>query len=590
MTMARRQKKTDVVIVGLGWTGSILGIELANAGLKVLALERGADRDMIQNLAYPKMIDELKYGVRHGLMLRPADSTVTIRHSLRDTALPYRSLGSFLPGNGVGGAGVHWNGHTWRALPEELRLKTYVLEKFGASVIPAGMTIEDWGVTYEELEPHFERFEYVCGISGRAGNLGGSTQAGGNPFEGPRKRDYPLPPLPTLLNGKIFGDAAKAMGYHPFPLPAANLSDAYTNEYGMQLGPCNFCGFCERFGCIGYSKSSPQTCILGALKRKSNFSYQTRSEVLRVELASDRRTATGVTYIDEKGEEIFQPADLVILAAYQFHNVHLLLLSGIGRPYVAETGEGVVGKNYAYQMTGGTSLFFKDLNFNPFVGAGSSAMVIDNFSVGQIDFGKEGFIGGSYISSGQFNGQPIRSMALPSGTPTWGAGWKKGIRDWYGHSMSIGSHGSNMSYRDCYLDLDPTYRNKHGQPMLRMTFDWKPNDIRMTQFMRSKVESIAKFLNPTSWVSGYKGDSSHYDVRPYQTTHTVGGAIMGIDPTKSAVNRYLQTWDVHNVFVMGASAFPQNLQYNPTGTVGALAYWSAHAIKHDYLRNPRPLA
>ncbi|TWI63792.1 gluconate 2-dehydrogenase alpha chain [Bradyrhizobium huanghuaihaiense] len=588
--MARRQKKTDVVIVGLGWTGSILGIELANAGLKVLALERGADRDMIQNLAYPKMIDELKYGVRHGLMLRPADSTVTIRHSLRDTALPYRSLGSFLPGNGVGGAGVHWNGHTWRALPEELRLKTYVLEKFGASVIPAGMTIEDWGVTYEELEPHFERFEYVCGISGRAGNLGGSTQAGGNPFEGPRKRDYPLPPLPTLLNGKIFGDAAKAMGYHPFPLPAANLSDAYTNEYGMQLGPCNFCGFCERFGCIGYSKSSPQTCILGALKRKSNFSYQTRSEVLRVELASDRRTATGVTYIDEKGEEIFQPADLVILAAYQFHNVHLLLLSGIGRPYVAETGEGVVGKNYAYQMTGGTSLFFKDLNFNPFVGAGSSAMVIDNFSVGQIDFGKEGFIGGSYISSGQFNGQPIRSMALPSGTPTWGAGWKKGIRDWYGHSMSIGSHGSNMSYRDCYLDLDPTYRNKHGQPMLRMTFDWKPNDIRMTQFMRSKVESIAKFLNPTSWVSGYKGDSSHYDVRPYQTTHTVGGAIMGIDPTKSAVNRYLQTWDVHNVFVMGASAFPQNLQYNPTGTVGALAYWSAHAIKHDYLRNPRPLA
>ena len=588
--MARQEKKTDAVIVGLGWTGSILAMELAEAGLQVLALERGEDRDTVPDFAYPKMIDELKYGIRLKLMNRPADSTLTIRRSLQETALPYRVLGSFLPGNGVGGAGVHWNGHTWRALPEELRLRSYVTEQFGAKAIGPDLTIADWGVTYDELEPYFDRFEYVCGISGQAGNIGGQTQAGGNPFEGPRKRAYPLGPLPTLLNGKMFGEAAKAMGYHPFPLPSANLSDAYINEYGMQMGPCNFCGFCERFGCINYSKSAPQTCILGALKHKPNFSYRTRAEVIRVELSADRKTATGVTYVDDRGEEVFQPADLVILAAYQFYNVHLLLLSGIGKPYVAETGEGVVGKNYAYQMSGGTSLFFKNVNFNPFVGAGSSAMVIDDFSMNQVDFGREGFIGGSYISSGQFNGRPIASMALPPGTPAWGAGWKQGIKDWYGHSMSIGSHGSNMSYRDCYLDLDPTYRNKYGQPMLRMTFDWKPNDIRMTQFMRSKIEAIARSMNPTHWASGYKGEGAHYDVRPYQTTHNVGGAIMGTDPAHSAVNRYLQTWDVHNVFVMGSSAFPQNLQYNPTGTVGALAYWSARAIRQDYLKNPRPLA
>lgn len=587
--MARQEKKTDAVIVGLGWTGAILGMELAEAGLEVLALERGDDRETVPDFAYPKMIDELKYGVRLGLMQKPVDSTITIRRSLQETALPYRSLGSFLPGNGVGGAGVHWNGHTWRALPEELRLRSYVMEKFGENVIPDGMTIEDWGVTYDELEPYFDRFEYMCGISGQAGNLGGQRQAGGNPFEGPRKRAYPLPPLPTLLNGRMFGDAAKAMGYHPFPLPSANVSDSYTNEYGMQLGPCNFCGFCERFGCINYSKSSPQTCVLGALKRKPNFRYRTRSEVLRVELAADGKTATGVTYVDEKGEQVFQPADLVILAAYQFHNVHLMLLSGIGKPYSPTSGEGVIGKNYAYQMTGGTSLFFKDQRFNPFVGAGSSAIVIDDFAINQIDFGKEGFIGGSYISSGQFNGQPIRSMGLPPGTPAWGAAWKQGVKDWYGRSMNIGSHGSNMAYRDCYLDLDPTYRNKFGQPMLRMTFDWKPNDIRMTQFMRSRIEPIAQSMKPTNWASGYKGDGARYDVRPYQTTHNVGGAIMGVDPTKSAVNRYLQSWDVHNVFVMGASAFPQNLQYNPTGTVGALAYWSSRAIREDYLKNPRPL-
>lgn len=587
--MARTEKKKDVVVVGLGWTGSILSMELATHGLEVLALERGADRDTVPDFAYPKMIDELKYGIRLGLMSKPRDSTLTVRRTLEETALPYRVLGSFLPGNGVGGAGSHWNGHTWRPMPEELRLKSYAVERFGADIITEGMTIQDWGVTYEELEPFFDRFEYVAGISGKAGNIQGKIQEGGNPFEGPRKRDYPLPPLPMTYNGKMFADAARAQGYHPFPMPSGNASGAYTNEYGMQLGPCNFCGFCERFGCINYSKSSPHTCILDALKRKPNFSYRANSEVLRVELAGDRKTARGVTYVDDKGEEVFQPADLVILAAYQYHNVHLLLLSGIGTPYDPKTGEGTIGKNYAYQMSGGTTLFFKDINFNPFVGAGSNSIVMDDFAINQIDFKKEGFIGGSYISSGQFNGRPIGSMALPAGTPGWGAGWKKGVKDWYGHSMSIGSHGSNMAYRDCYLDLDPTYRDKYGRPLLRMTFDWKANDIRMTQFMRSKIEPLAKSLNPTSMQSGYKAEGARYDVRPYQTTHNVGGAIMGADAKSSAINRYLQSWDAHNVFVMGSSAFPQNLQYNPTGAVGGLAYWSAHAIRNDYLKNPRPL-
>jgi gluconate 2-dehydrogenase alpha chain len=358
----------------------------------------------------------------------------------------------------------------------------------------------------------------------------------------------------------------------------------------MQLGPCNYCGFCERFGCLNYSKSSPQTCILDALRRKPNFEYRVQAEVLRIEKAADGKTATGVTYFDETaGEEVFQPADLVLVCAYSLHNVHLLLLSGIGEPYDPRAGKGVVGRNYAYQMNGGTSLFFRDKVFNPFVGTGSNGMTIDDFSMSQIDFGKEGFIGGSYITGGHSGGRPIQQMALPPDTPSWGAGWKAGVGTWYGHAMSIGSHGSNMAYRDTCLDLDPTYKDRHGRPLMRMTFDWKPNDIRMTQFMKTKIEPIARTLEPDIMSSSYKSEGAHYDVRPYQTTHNVGGAVMGTDPATSAVNRYLQSWDVHNVFVMGASAFPQNIQYNPTGAVGGLAYWAAEAIRRDYLPNPRPL-
>lgn len=587
--MARTEKKVDVVLVGLGWTSSVVAMELADTSLEMLALERGNDRNTVPDFAYPQIADELRYAIRHELMQQPADSTLTIRHNPGEKALPYRRLGSFLPGTGVGGAGVHWNGMCWRPLAEELRLRSYVTETFGAEIIPDDMTIQDFGVTYEELEPHFDRFEKIVGVSGRAGHLNGKVQEGGNPFEAPRSAEYPLPPLEPTLNGVMYSDATRGMGYHPFPIPAANASRAYTNAYGMQLGPCNYCGFCERFGCLNYSKSSPQTCVLDALKQRNNFSYRTQAEVLRIELTPDRKTTTGVTYADENGEEVFQPADLVILGAYSLHNAHLLLLSGIGTPYDPAAGVGTVGKNYAYQMTGAAHLFFKDRSFNPFVGAGALGTAIDDFATSRNDFARLGFIGGGFVDSVQSNGQPIRNMSLPKDTPNWGAAWKQAVGEHYGHTMAIASHGSNMSYRDCYLDLDPTYKDRFGRPLLRMTFDWKPNDIRMTQFMKGKIEEIARQMEPDSFHSSFKEPGSRYDVRPYQSTHNVGGAIMGTDPNSSALNRYLQSWDVHNVFVMGANAFPQNIQYNPTGLVGALALWAVQAIRDDYLPNPRAL-
>lgn len=103
-----------MVIVGLGWTGAIMGMELAEEGLEILALERGPDRRTVPEMKYPEMIDELSQGERHKMMQRPSQSTITIRRDLNETALPMRKWGSFLLGNGVGGSGVHWNGQNWR--------------------------------------------------------------------------------------------------------------------------------------------------------------------------------------------------------------------------------------------------------------------------------------------------------------------------------------------------------------------------------------------------------------------------------------------------------------------------------------------
>ena len=107
--------------------------------------------------------------------------------------------------------------------------------------------------------------------------------------------------------------------------------------------------------------------------------------MLRVELTPDRKRATGVTYVNSAGEEFFQPAEMVILSAYVLQNVRLLLLSGIGKPYDPKTGEGVVGKNYAYQTMSSVNVFFDDKIMNPFIGAGALATVIDDFNGDNFD-------------------------------------------------------------------------------------------------------------------------------------------------------------------------------------------------------------
>src|SRR5215813_1488506 len=324
--MARKLPRKDAVIVGLGWTGSILAHELTDAGLDVVAIERGPWRDTATDFPISYAQDELRYRLQHELFLRPSQISVTFRNNAKQTALPVRNWGAFMLGNGVGGAGIHWNAETWRFLPSDFVLRTHLTQRYGDKFLPDDMTIQDYGVTWEEIEPCYDRFEYLCGTSGTAGNLKGAIQEGGNPFEGPRSRPYPTPAQKQPFSHTLFAKAARELGYKPFPQPSGNLSRAYTNPLGLRLGPCTYCGFCEWFGCGNYSKASPQTTILPLLVRKSNFAFRPNSEVTRINTDRSGKHATGVTFVDTAGEEWEQPADLVILSAYTIFNVQLLLL------------------------------------------------------------------------------------------------------------------------------------------------------------------------------------------------------------------------------------------------------------------------
>ncbi len=248
----------------------------------------------------------------------------------------------------------------------------------------------------------------------------------------------------------------------------------------------------------------------------------------------------------------------------------------------------MVGRNYTYQTMASVNVFYpEDVNINPFMGAGALGTAIDDFNGDNFDHAGLGFVGGAYVGAYTTGGRPIEYHPAPSGTPRWGLGWKQAVRRHYNHTVGLSVHGSSMATRGNYLSLDPTYRDSFGVPMLRFTFDFPDNDVRMANYVTDRTVEIAQLMGGETINAGKR--STPYSVVPYQTTHNTGGAIMGADPMTSATNRYGQVWDVPNVFVQGACLYPQNPGYNPTGTVGALAYWTAEAIKARYLREPGPL-
>lgn len=564
--MATRKDKVDVVTIGVGWTGGIIAAELAKAGYNVVGLERGEDRSTSD---FQMIHDEYRYDIRHELMQDASKETISFRNNPDELALPMRRLGSFLPGTGVGGAGVHWNGQTWRFLPYDLQIKSMTEEKYGDK-LGSEYTLQDWGITYEELEPYFYKFEEVAGISGED-----------NPMGAPRSNDYPTPPMKSTPILDMFKEATKNMGLHPIQMPSANLSENYENPDGETIAQCQYCGFCERFGCEYGAKSSPNVTVIPTAKKSGNFELRTHSDV--VEIIQEGGKATGVRYIDTlSGEEFIQPADVVVLTSYVLNNTRLLLQSNIGRPYNYETGEGVIGKNYCYQILPGAAGFFEERKFNTFMGAGSLGATVDDYNGDNFDHTDLDFIHGGSISITQTGRRPIASNLTPSGTPAWGPEFKKQTLKYHNRTLNVGSQGASIPHRNNYMDLDPTYKDQYGNPLLRLTYDFTEQDRKLHEYITGICKDIMSEMGADIIEEAVMDE--HYDIVPYQTTHNTGGVIMGADSETSAVNNYLQMWESESLFVVGASAFVHNGGYNPTGTVGALAYRAAEGIQ-QYLEN-----
>jgi gluconate 2-dehydrogenase alpha chain len=581
--------KTDVVFVGFGMVGGIIANELGKAtGLQMVALERGPFRTTNPDFLMDHF-DEWRYAVQGQLFQDLNRETWTFRNNTNQTALPVRQYGSWLPGNGVGGAMVHWNGQLWRFLPHFFEYRSHLVQRYGAGVLPENATVQDWGITYDELEPHYDQFDKTFGTAGKAGNLRGEIQAGGNPFEGQRSDEYPQPPNQVAYAPALFKRASEDLGYKAFPQPTCNSPGTYRNPDGQVLAPCNYCGFCERFGCHVGAKASPINTVVPSALRSGRLEIREFATVFRINHNAGQ--ATSVSYYDASGQEQEQPADLVILGAFTLNNIRLLLLSNIGQPFDPGPNAGVVGRNFTYQVGGANATgWYDDRILNRFMGSGANGYCIDEFNSDNFDHADLGFFGGGNIACNNTGARPILNFGpLPAGTPTWGSGWKAAVKQYYNRAVSFGMQGECPAYRQNYADLDPTYRDAYGNPLIRITFNFTDNERKMVKYVAEKaLTRIIAQMNPA--IQRVADTITDFDSVPYQSTHINGGTVMGSDPSSSVVNKFCQVWGMPNLFVVGASNFPQNGGYNPTGTVGALAFHTADALVNRYVKSPGMLA
>ena len=582
--------RTDVVIIGGGWTGLLMAKELgARTHLSVVVLERGAPREAH---GYLTDMDELDYAIRLRMMQDPSLETVTLRHHSKQRALPIRQFASFLPGTGTGGAGEHWQGWCPRFSPDSFELRTRTLEKYGAQRVPEGYDLHDWGVTYDELEPYYTRAENLIGVSGKAGNLKGKISPGGDPFEGPRSAEYPTPPMKMPHLAEMFRAAAQSLGLHPYPLPAATISTAYTNPDGVHRLGCAYCGFCERFGCMIGSKAQPTNTLLPVIARQKNVSVRSRSSVRRIlhDRSGKQPHARGVVYVDDAGQEVFQPADLVVLSSWTLNNTRLLLLSEIGQPYDPVTGRGTLGRSLTHQVSFNAAVAFFDKPLNRFMGAGASGILLSDLDADNFDHEKLAFLRGGKFEVVASGARPIASFGAVPGSvkARWGSEWKKAALRYYDQNGAIFFSGEHLANRSNFMDLDPTYKDHLGDPLLRFTLNWYDNERRMAEFSGPKGLEMARAMGATDTLPF--GGLQNYDATRYQSTHIQGGTMMGASPEESVLNPWLQHWDVPNLFVLGASSFPQNPSGNPTLTILAQTYRTADAIVERYLKKPGPLA
>jgi len=541
--------RVNAVVVGAGAAGGIVAKELSAAGLSVVLLERGkwytsndCRKDDLRNQRTTVLGNA--FGPEDDGNPRVLMDSDGVPHVMLPSEGGYQNNAAC-----VGGGTLSYGAMAWRYLPQDFRMRT----TYGA---PAGSSLEDWPISYDDLEPFYEKAEYEIGISGDASLT---------PFHGPRRRPLPMPPLPPNREFQILEPAARRLGLHPFPIPMARNSVPYNGR-----GPCMRCRWCVGFACEVDAKNGSQNTVIPLALATGNCELRTECMAREI-LTDDQGRARGVAYYDADGHLQEQLSDIVVVSACAIESARLLLNSksrlfpnGLGNRH-NQVGRNLQGHHY----TGAIGYF--DFDTYDDVGPGASIAVSD------YNHGTPGLCGGGMLAN-EFIRLPIQMVdRMPADTPRWGLAHKQAMRRFFKRNIVVMGPTQQIPTADARVTLDPTVRDKRGMPVARISGNVHPHTFEIGLVQAQRAEAWLKEAGAVTTVINAGKPAA---VSAGQ--HQAGTCRMGNDPQGSVVNRNCQLHDVDNVFVIDSSVHVTNGGFNPALTIMAVAYFASAALVRNW--------
>ncbi len=532
----------DFAIIGSGSAGGILAKELSTAGFDVVVFEQGPYRK-----AADFTHDELSVLFRaelHGG--GPEVNGQTFRTHENETAVS----GMLAPARyaqTVGGSSVHFTANFWRLRPIDFKERSLL------GTI-AGTNFADWPIGYDELEPYYTKVDWEIGVSGAPG-----------PFDAPRSKPFPMPPLPIKSSGVLLEKAAKALGLNAQPEPHAILSQAFNGR-----APCMNCGYCMYYGCEVSAKSSTLAAMIPLAEASGHCEIRAESAVFRIETDKHGR-ASEVLYYDPDGNERAQKARVVIVSANGAETSRLLLMSTSDKhPNGLANSSGFVGRNLMYNAHAAVNGIFEH-PLNDYKGVQVSRIIHDFYDA---DEGR-GFYGGGGIDARPlWSATPIFQVleGMPPDVPRWGTKFKEAMAHNFTRQMSIVGSTTSLALDSNNVTLDPNNTDKWGRPSIRVTYRDHEDDLSTARFLQDRSMELFDAAGATKvWR------------RPIHPTdggeHLLGTCRMGDDRATSVVDKYHRSHDIPNLFICDGSSMVTSGRGQPTMTIMALAFRAAEHIK-----------
>lgn len=543
-------EKTDVVIVGAGAGGGVVAKQLAVRGIKCVGLERG-DWPIYDENANDELINQRTHAIKslHGPDRRKfpriayRNEKMVKLHNLWSSAAP--SIAAC-----VGSGTVTYGAMGWRFMPQDFKLKTLYGDKV------KGSALEDWPISYDDLEPYYEQAEYEIGVSGDMKD---------NPFAPPRKKPFPMPAFEYNWEDKhILIPAMKRLGLHPFPIPMLRNSVRYNGR-----AACIRNHTCVGYMCPCDAKNGTQNTVIPTALKTGNFELRTNSVAFEVVMEGKR--ATGVKYFDAQRRAHFQPADAVVVAASSIETVRLLFLSKSKLfPHGLGNQNDMLGRcAHSHIYCGATGLFDEDVarEFGP----GATVAFSDfNHNASQKIF--------AGVLCSEFYQLPWqRSMNNQPNAPRWGAEHKRRLRENYRKVLRLIGPVQEIPMYECRIGIEPRVRDWYGIPVFATLGGRKhPLSLEQTKILTDAAESVLREAGAkTTWKINAKPNLNGANGAGQ---HQAGSCRMGDDPVKSVVDPNCKIWDTENVWIGDGSVHVSNGGFNPVLTIMALAYRTGENI------------